>query len=125
MDEELGNDVHPSDSDFPLFKGNAAPSARVVTLHPGEVLYVPPFWLVRAEFPVLSAFLDVPSLSEELVSAFGSIHVMCGCFVCNLHCMDLRVYFCERLINRFLHFSALLDSYISKRQNSPMFLWEI
>lgn len=67
MDEELIQDVHPADSQFPLFKSHAAPSARVVTLRPGEVLYIPPFWLVRAEFPLLSVFLDVPSLSEELV----------------------------------------------------------
>ena len=60
--------VHPADSQFPLFKAQAASSVKAVTLHPGEVLYVPPYWLVRAEFPVLSVFLDVPSLSEELVS---------------------------------------------------------
>jgi hypothetical protein len=69
MDEELRQDVHPADSLFPLFKSQAAPSTRAVTLNPGEVLYVPPYWLVRAEFPVLSVFIDVPSLSEELVSA--------------------------------------------------------
>lgn len=68
MHEELEGDVHPADSKFPLFKSQAAPSARAVTLNPGEVLYVPPYWLVRSEFPVLSVFLDVPSLSEEMVS---------------------------------------------------------
>ena len=69
MEEELSQDVHPADSIFPLFKSQAAPAARVVTLRPGEVLYIPPYWLVRAEFPLLSVFLDVPSLSEELVSS--------------------------------------------------------
>ena len=68
MHDELEQDLHPADSKFPLFKSHAASSARSVTLNPGEVLYIPPFWLVRSEFPVLSVFLDVPSLSAELVS---------------------------------------------------------
>lgn len=67
MDEELNQDIHPVDSDHPLFKRNVFSSIRAVTLNPGEVLYVPPYWLVRSEFPVLSVFIDVPSLSEEML----------------------------------------------------------
>ena len=70
MDEELEQDIHPADSRFPLFKSQAAPSVRHVTLNPGDMMYIPPYWLVRSEFPILSVFLDVPSLSEELVSVY-------------------------------------------------------
>ena len=97
MYEELEKDIHPADSQFPLFKSQAASAVRHVTLNPGELLYIPPYWLVRAEFPVLSLFLDVPSLSEELVNLFSQY--------------DVGIYLF------FLHYSC-----ISKKPNSPMFL---
>lgn len=51
-----------------------------VTLSPGEVLYIPPYWIVRTESIDLSTFIDVKSLSREqvLLSEVQSLGVILG-----------------------------------------------
>jgi hypothetical protein len=52
----------------------------VVDLSPGEVLYIPPYWLVRIEHTELSMSLDVKSLSREqvLLSEANALGVVLG-----------------------------------------------
>lgn len=69
VDEEsdVDNSVETeTESDFPRFK---KAQGRVVDLSPGEVLYIPPYWLVLTESAdtELSVGLDVVSVSREQV----------------------------------------------------------
>ena len=64
----------------PLFSApSAQPTPPVgiqeVTLNPGEVLYVPPYWLVHTEARTLSLSLDVLSVSKEQLLLLPADHM--------------------------------------------------
>lgn len=48
-----------------VMPGSAPVEVQTVTLRAGEVLYVPPYWMVHSEAHSLSAVLDVLSVSLE------------------------------------------------------------
>ena len=55
-------------SQINLYHGTSAPKGYSALLHPGEVLYIPPYWYAHVEAMSFAAFLDVPSISEEQVT---------------------------------------------------------
>lgn len=46
-----------------------------VLLHPGEVLYIPPYWLVYTEAVSLSLSVDVLSFSKEQDALLPAFHM--------------------------------------------------
>lgn len=46
-----------------------------VLLHPGEVLYIPPYWLVYTEAVSLSLSVDVLSISREQDLLLPAFHM--------------------------------------------------
>ena len=100
--EFITNDKHDSNTPSPLFydilpepdvveDGNQSTSAvstptsttsssiatkvMSVSLSPGEVLYIPPYWLVHTQAPQLSLSIDVLSASQEQRLLLPAFHM--------------------------------------------------
>jgi hypothetical protein len=70
-------DEEPAPSLFHDRLPPGVPATKLLTvkLAAGEVLYIPPYWLVHAEAPVLSLSLDVLSVSKEQLILMPAFHM--------------------------------------------------
>lgn len=59
----------------PLAENTPPVAMQKVVLNPGEVLYVPPYWLVHTEAATLSLSVDVLSVSKEQLLLMPADHM--------------------------------------------------
>lgn len=62
-----------------------------ILLHPGEVLYIPPYWIIHSEAITLSVIIDVLSLSKEQDLLMPAYHMSLPFHLINIETKEARI----------------------------------
>ena len=77
---------HPPPPSLPL-----PPLLTNMLLHPGEVLYIPPYWIIHSEAITLSVIIDVLSLSKEQDILMPAYHMSLPFHSMNIKTKEARI----------------------------------
>lgn len=67
------------------------PKLTYISLHPGEVLYIPPYWIIHSEAITLSIIIDVLSLSKEQDLLMPAYHMSLPFHSMNIKTKEARI----------------------------------
>lgn len=86
-----------------------------ILLHPGEVLYIPPYWIIHSEAITLSFIIDVLSLSKEQDLLMPAYHMSLPFHFINIETKEARIVSAQvSLLTYLLYFFILkIRKYIS------------
>lgn len=84
-----------------------------ILLHPGEVLYIPPYWIIHSEAITLSVIIDVLSLSKEQDLLMPAYHMSLPFHLINIETKEARIVSAQVSLPTCFTFFLKIRKYIS------------